>query len=284
MVVVYIVLLYVVSIFLKIFWGLSGDNISLFADGMDSLKHVFTLSMAAYFSEVSRKDKDERHPFGHTRFDSFGAMMIAAFQIFVAGIVMTTSVFKFGQVPKPHSLKDSAFSFLIMLVVTSSVYFYARRRRSESLRAEFWHELSDLLQTGLVLVSTYISLRHFAVANSILALLISVFLLLNGVGTLWRIKTFITDQAPPLFISRALQEVVSRYDIFSLKEEKTLMSAENKVRTELTVQLRYDTSFDVAHDLAHIMEGEIKMRLKELGFEVENIVTHIEPVDAHVKG
>lgn len=281
MIIFAVICFYFVVVFLKIYWGIRGDNLGLFADGLDSVKNLATLLTAAIFSKVSLKGVDDTHHFGHTKYDSFGAVIIAISQLFFSGITITFVLLKFGQVPAESSVRDSLISFLFMIFVVLGMYFSLRTYKSESIRAEFWHEFSDLVQTGFVLLSTYVSVKYFSLVNSVLALLIALFLLFNGVRTIWRVEKFIMDWAPPPYVMSAIEKVVSNYKNVYLRENKSLMSSEKKVRVELTIQVEGDMLLSEAHNFSHIIEDNVRKKLKEIGFEVENIVIHFEPSGAH---
>ncbi|MCS7212711.1 MAG: cation diffusion facilitator family transporter [Candidatus Calescibacterium sp.] len=282
MLLVPIIVFYLAVVFFKIFWGITGKNLSLLADGLDSVKNVVTLVIAFFFSRISRKGVDETHHFGHTKYDSLGAVVISIFQIFVSGITMTVVFFKFGQIPEEKSVDHSFFSFILMFFVVFGVYFASKRYRSESIRAEFWHEFSDLIQTGFVLISTYISVNYFPLVNSIFALFVSLFLLCSGIRTFLRVEKFIMDWAPPPSVISAVKEIVSKHKNVLLRENRLSISAENKVRVELTIQLEGNIFLQEAHNISHIIEKDIKDKLKDIGFEVENIVIHVEPSGAHI--
>lgn len=278
----FILLFYSVVVILKIFWGAEGKNLGLLADGLDSVKNVATLLIAFLFSRISLKERDETHHFGHTKYDSLGAIIISFFQVFVAGIMITVVFFKFGQVPEAKSVRDSFVSFLLMALVVLGVFFSARRYKSEAISAEFWHELTDLIQTAFVLISTYVSVKYLPIVNSIFALFIAFLLLISGIRTFLRVEKFIMDWAPPSVVLNSIESVVSKYKNVFLRENKSLMSAERKLRIELTLQIDGNATLTEAHEIAHLIEEDVKTRVSDMGFEVENIVIHVEPKGSHI--
>lgn len=272
---VLVTIIYLLSTVLKIFWGIKDNNLSMLSDGLDSVKNVVTLSTSYIFFRVSQQRADITHHFGHGKYDIFGAVIIGAFQIFFAGITITASILKFGESPLETSLLHSVISFVIMVVVVLSVFYFARKYKSEALKAEIWHELSDLVQSLLVILSTFLSIRYFPYINSFFAMSVSVILLIGGIRAILLIEKFLLDKAPPAVVTSVISKV--NMEKVSIKDVKSLVSGKNKVRIELTIGIDGEMQLGQAHKLGHEIESEIVERLKNIGWIVENFVIHIEP-------
>jgi len=272
-----IIVFYVIVVLLKIIWGISGDNLSLLGDGLDSLKNIITLSIASFFFKLSQKGPDETHHFGHIRYDVFGSLIVGVFQIFISGILGTFTIFKFGMVPKSESLQTSIISFFLMIVVVFGLFYVSKKIGSEVIRTEFFHELVDLIQTASVVISTYLSINVKPEINSVFALFIAFLLFIFGVRSLWRAERFLVDRAPSSKIVNEMKKIIESQGV-QLRKIKASLTAHQKLRVEINIQIDGKTPLYDAHRISHIVEDKLIKEMKNLGFEIENCAVHIEPL------
>ncbi len=271
---------YSVVVVLKILWGITGKNLALFSDGLDSLKNIFTLSLSIFFLRISSQERDLTHHWGHKKYDSFGSLVIGIFQIFISGVSGTYIIFRFNQVPSSSSIFTSLVSFLLMIFVVLSLFFVSHRLKSEAIRAELLHEATDLVQTFFVFISTFISVNYIGFINSALALIIAVVLLFNGILTVWRAEKFLLDWAPPRNILQKIEDILSESNV-SFRDIKASLSSSSTLRLEITLQVDPQAPIFVAHQIAHSVEDKIISELGKMGVKVENCAVHIEPLGAH---
>ncbi len=277
----YIVLvLYLATIFLKVVWGILGNNNALFADGLDSTKNLITLFISFLFFRLSKQAPDKTHHFGHSKYDAFGSLIIGISQIFFAGIAGTTVFFTFGQKPYHTSLMHSLISLIFMGIVVLFLFFLFRRLGSEAIKSEFWHEFIDLLQTAGVFISTYLSLNFVPEVNSIFAGGISALLLINGIKSVISAEKPLVDRAPSDSVINTILSTAKEYDI-DVRDLKTSISGKDVIRVEVSIQIDKEIGIQDAHSIAHAFENSVIMNLKKLGFRVENFAVHIEPRGAH---
>ncbi|NLC12741.1 MAG: cation diffusion facilitator family transporter, partial [Chloroflexi bacterium] len=77
---------------LKTSVGIFSHSSALLADGINSTSDVVYNTAVAIFIRASRKPADEDHPYGHSQFESIGALVIAAFIITAAFTIFWNSV------------------------------------------------------------------------------------------------------------------------------------------------------------------------------------------------
>ncbi|MDT7906901.1 MAG: cation diffusion facilitator family transporter [Candidatus Calescibacterium sp.] len=283
----YLFYLFIILVFysfvvaLKIIWGITGKNLALFSDGVDSLKNIFTLSLSIFFWNLSRSGRDITHHWGHIKYDSFGSLIIGIFQIFISGVSGTYIIFKFNQIPQKSSLMTSFFSFVLMIFVVLSLFLISRKLKSEAIRAELLHETTDLIQTLFVFISTFVSINYISFINSAFALFIASVLLLNGILTIWRAEKFLVDWAPPRNVLQKIESILSESRV-STRDIKASLSSNNTLRLELILQVDGQTPISEAHKIAHSIEEKITLELEKIGVKVENCSIHIEPLGAHM--
>ena len=69
---------------LKTVVGVVGHSTALLADGINSTSDVVYNIVVSIFVRRARKPADPEHPYGHTQFESVGALVVGAFVITTA--------------------------------------------------------------------------------------------------------------------------------------------------------------------------------------------------------
>ena len=69
---------------LKTSIGILGNSGALLADGINSTSDVVYNIVVSIFVRAAHKPADEEHPYGHTQFESVGALVVGAFVITTA--------------------------------------------------------------------------------------------------------------------------------------------------------------------------------------------------------
>ena len=69
----------------KIIAGIVGHSTAMIADGIHSLSDLVTDVIVIVFINVSGKEKDKGHHYGHGKFETFATMLIS-FALFIVGI------------------------------------------------------------------------------------------------------------------------------------------------------------------------------------------------------
>ena len=61
--------------------GILGSSPALLADGINSTSDVVYYLVVSVFVRAANKPADDEHPFGHTQYESVGALVVGAFVI-----------------------------------------------------------------------------------------------------------------------------------------------------------------------------------------------------------
>jgi len=69
--------------------GILGQSPALLADGINSTSDVVYYLVVSFFVRAAEKPADDDHPYGHTQYESIGALVVGAF-------VITTAITIFG--------------------------------------------------------------------------------------------------------------------------------------------------------------------------------------------
>lgn len=158
---------------------------AILTDAAESIVNVLASSFAFYSIYLATLPKDENHPYGHGKVEFFSAF-IEGVLIAIAGIII---VFKSGyDIIYPKSigqLYEGAAIIGVTGLVNLAVGFYlintGKNHKSITLEADGKHLLTDAITSaGLVLGIILIKLTGIFVLDSIISILLGVYIIFNG--------------------------------------------------------------------------------------------------------
>ena len=146
----------------KFVLGLTTGSLSLLADALHSLSDSASNILGLIAMRLAKPKPDWDHPYGHSKFESLGALAIAGFLI-VAGIEIlgsaTKRLFFSGE---GQSIEVSNLDLIILLAVLTiniGIALYEARRgkalNSQLLQADARHTLSDVWVTLVLLAGMW---------------------------------------------------------------------------------------------------------------------------------
>ncbi len=274
------VLAYALLSALKIGGGILSGSFGLIADGIDNTYNVLTSFLALRFYSISLKPADREHPLGHSKFDTFGAVVISAIMMATGASLITASSLRLHTPVQPVGLPFALASTLFTGFILTFYAINLRLSRSSSVSAEVRHTLSDFIQSAMVLGGVVLSLEVSSYFNAASAAVVGGLLLYQGVKGIVGVKDAIVDREVEE-VREKVMEIAREVQDINFREIHTTSSGRDKVRIEIYLQVDSGMSVGKAHEVAHEVERMIRQRLKGI---VEHCVIHVEPYGSHREG
>jgi cation diffusion facilitator family transporter len=160
--------------------GLATGSLSLLADALHSLSDSASNILGLIAMRLANPKPDWDHPYGHSKFESLGALGIAGFLI-VAGIeIFDSAVKRLFFSGDSESIEVSNLSLVMMitvLMINIGVAVYEAKRgkalNSKLLQADARHTLSDVWVTVVLLVGMWGIRLGFGWLDIVLAFLVA---------------------------------------------------------------------------------------------------------------
>lgn len=138
--------------------GLATGSLSLLADALHSLSDSASNILGLIAMRLANPQPDWDHPYGHSKFESLGALAIGGFLI-VAGVeIFSSAVKRLFMAGNGEPIEVNGISFIMMIVVliiNIGIAVYEDRRgkalKSKLLQADARHTLSDVWVTVALL-------------------------------------------------------------------------------------------------------------------------------------
>lgn len=240
---------------------------------LDAANNVFALAMA----RVASQEPDDRHPYGHQKFELIGALALVA--------VLSVTVFELLQragtrfleggaagapVVDPWAIGLMALSVVAGVAITRYESRVGRRLGSDLLLADAAHTRADVLATTAVLVGLVLIRLGWPLADPAVTLLVAVAIGYTG----WQI---VRETVPVLVDERAVHPLRIQTLATGVEGVRSAYHIRSRGRAgesfaELTIAV--DPDLDVAH--SHAIADEVESRVAE-SLGAREVVVHVEP-------
>lgn len=167
--------------------GILGNSAALVADAVHSMSDLLSDFIVLLANKHSAKAPDDKHPYGHHRFETAASLAIGVLLI-VVGLSMMWSAYPklTAAVSLPPLHIATLVAALVTLLIKELLFRYllrvGRRVRSTMLVANAWHARSDAASSLVVAVGIAASLAGFPLADPLAALIVG--LIITRMG--WR--------------------------------------------------------------------------------------------------
>jgi len=264
---------------LNVVAGILSNSNALIANGVDSFSDVSIGIMTFVVVRIISKPADQNHPWGHKRAETVATAFLAFLLFFMGAqlIINAASALISGEQELMSSglaMGIAGVSIAGKLLLAYSQYRLGKRADSAMIKANAKNMTSDVLVSVGVLVGLVIStVTGAAHADSIIAILIGVWIIKTAVGIFMEVNLELMDGNNDIAPYRIIVEAVNAVD-----------GASNVHRARIRrIAGLWDIVFDIdvdpnctvleAHNIALAVEDEIKQRLEN----VFDIMIHVEP-------
>lgn len=259
----------------KAVYGWLTHSVSMVADGFHSLFDGSSNVVGLVGIWLAARPADPDHPYGHTKYESFASMGIAAMLLFAAYGIARAAI---GRLSGGPQVIVDAGSFAVMIgtiAVNLTVTTYERRRgntlNSSILVADAMHTRSDVF-VSLSVIAGLIAVR---LGFPIMDLVVAGFVVLAILKAAWDVvraagDVLVDSARLPEDELRALAEAVP--GIRSCHKIRT-RGAPNEVYVDLHVVVDPSTPLECAHAVA----SEVEVRIRANYPQVVEVLVHPEP-------
>lgn len=268
----------------KLAAGLLGRSGAMVADAVHSFSDMATDVVVIAFARISAKPEDKTHNYGHGKFETLAAILVALALaavgggILVHGIRAVREVLHGAVLPRPGTIALAAA--VVSIGVKEALYWYTVRAgravESPSVVANAWHHRSDALSSLGTLVGigcAYFLGERWRIADPIAAMVVAVFIFkvtfdLLRVG----IDELLERSLPPATEAEILRLVTADPRIH---EPHHLRTRRIGSAIAVEVHVRVDGAMSVA--CSHALTVGIEQRLRERFGPGTMIAVHVEP-------
>lgn len=255
--------------------GIASGSLAVLGDAVHSSVDAMNNVLGLAIIGVAARAPDEDHPYGHTKFETLGALAIVMFLSISWFELVRGAVSRLLVGAPTLDISPLQLGVLVAtLAINTAVAWYETRRgqelESDLLLADAAHTRADVLVTLGVLASVLLSRAGLAIADPVVALVVAAVVLYLA----WRIAArsvpVLVDQhaLPAASIRGVAESVHGVHSAYAIRSR----GAPGRTFAELTIAVDGSASVESAHKIADTVEDRLRSELK-----LHEIVVHVEP-------
>ncbi len=209
----------------KIIIGYASNSSAVLAEGFHSLTDIFSSLIGYLGIRTSNKPVDEKHPYGHYKFEVLSGVFITLVLLATGIGVLYDAYLNFLN---PYKIKINYLSFSIMAVsvvinfITSKIkIYYGKKENSLTLLSDGSHDKADVLASAAVILGLFLT-RYYVYADSLIAFFIGLYIIKSSFSLGKEAVDSLLDVSAGKEIEENIKAISKglNVEIYSLKTQK----------------------------------------------------------------
>ena len=264
---------------LKFIVGFIGKSQALISDAVHSASDVVSTIAVMFGVNMSAKQSDTDHPYGHERIESIFSIILAM-MLFVTGIGIGISAVKIIisgadiEIPSKITLAAAAVS----IAVKEWMYHYTKRTakkiNSSAMLADAWHHRSDALSSIGSLIGIGGALLGFKIFEPIASVVICIFIAKAAIDIFMDAVNRLVDHSCSDEEIEEIRKCIEEID--GVKRIDKLMTRRFGAKIYVDLEIAEDPNITLleAHKVAETVHDHIENKLPQ----VKHCMIHVNPL------
>ncbi len=265
-------------VLLKLFIGVLMGSVAVLSEAIHSGLDLFASMIAYYAVGKAGKPADERHPYGHGKWENVSGVVEAVLIFAAAVYIVYEAVLRFSKGSTVEHLgwgtAVMAASALVNWFVSRHLFRVAAKTDSVALEADAWHLRADVYTSVGVLVGLgLIAVTKIMILDSIAAIAVALLIIKSSIELTRSALGDIFDVRLPAEDEAKIREVLSRHegDCIGFHRLRSRKSGSVKfIDLHLVVPRKW--SIEEAHQLSDRIEDEIRQSMPNT-----QVIIHVDP-------
>jgi cation diffusion facilitator family transporter len=264
----------------KIIVGAHVGSSALVSDGCEAGADVLSSGFVYAGLWIASRPPDAEHPYGHGRYETLAALGVGALLLLTGAAIFWNGLVRFhetGQL-QTYALYPLIAAFFLKLSLAATKFRTGGRIQSSALRADAWHDVTDLLSTTVAFIAiglTLVDPQRFRMADHIGGMLIGLIIFFLAVRLVLQTVGYLTDTMPErarmLEIRSIALAVPGALGIEKCFARRTGL----KYHVDLHLEVNPEMTVRESHEIA----SDVKRQLKERLRWVADVLVHVEPAN-----
>ena len=271
----------------KLFAGIIAHSGAMISDAVHSASDVLSSFIVIIGVRLAAQDSDAEHPYGHEKFESVAAVILAVILCITGLFIGHSAIEKLrGNTPEALVMPGvlALVAAVVSIVVKEAMYRYtrhfAKKINSPALMAEAWHHRSDALSSIGSLIGIYGARKGLAWFDPVASLLICGFILKAAYDIFADAIEKMVDHACSDETERALKDFAAAQE--GVLGVKSLKSREfgSKVYVDLVLYADGSLTLTQASAIAQQVHDAMEREFSSL----KHIMVRVDPAPAGESG
>ena len=264
---------------IKVVVGFVSHSQAMIADAFNSASDIFNSVISYVGSKISSKEADEDHNLGHGKAEYIYSMLISITMILLGLTIFKDSFFSLYEKDYYVFSKWLLVVCAITIMVKISLFIYTssigKKHHNLLVEASSKDHRNDVLLTSLTLLSVILSYYEINYIDSIVGMIISLWIVYNGVLIFIESYDVLMDKTMPQELKDKIMEIIKSHEEIYKVNHFNSTPVGYRYHISFTIFVDGNLSTFDSHDIANRLEKEIDKKVPE----VYLTVIHVNPVD-----
>ena len=206
---------------LKTSIGILGHSPALLADGINSTSDVAYYVVVSIFVRLANKPADDEHPFGHSQFESIGALVVGSFVITTAVAVFWNAVntiyeLLIGEITYQGAtslaLWVALFTVGLKIILTMYTRSIGRQTKNTSIIALAYDHRNDVFSACAAAIGITLGRMDYPWVDPLAGAIVSLVILRTGIEILRESSADLMDTVPGKTLRAEINEILAEDD------------------------------------------------------------------------
>ena len=175
--------------------GIFGSS-AVLADSIHDLGDAIAIGISAFLETISNREEDRQYTLGYKRFSLLGALVTSVILIIGSILVILENITK---IFNPQPVNDEGILWLGIIAVSTNVLasLVVRKGKTKNESILSLHFLEDTLGwLAVILMAIILRFTDWYILDSLLSLVISIFILTKAIPRFWSALKIFLDAVP----------------------------------------------------------------------------------------
>lgn len=263
----------------KLIAGHISGSISIISEAIHSISDFLASILTFFAVNRSCEPADREHPFGHGKYEDMSGFIEGGLIIFAGFFIIYEAAKKLylgqtEQIETTLGIWVMAYAVIANLLVSTYLFYVAKKSSSVSLRADAEHLRCDVLSSlGVLLGLVLIKFSGIMLLDPIIAIIVACIILKTGFLISKETLNDLLDGSLPPEDIQTIEKILNNNTVIKgYKNIRGRQSGQDK-KIELTLLFNPDMKISCSHNICDQIENEIRNKLKNA-----SIIIHSEPL------
>ncbi len=266
---------------LKLMAGWLGKSKAMISDAIHSLSDVLSTIIVIIGVKMASKKSDREHPYGHEKFECIAALLLSYMLFLVSIFIGYHGIDDILHHRYIHYLPNffSLIIAIVSIVIKELMYWYtmkfAKKLKSDALKADAWHHRSDALSSIGALFGIIGSMCGVKFLDSLASVIIALFIIKVSLDIFKDAMNKMIDKSCNPKMEQKMRKIIySNKNVINIDMLKTRLFGP-KIYVDCEIALDKTMTLEESHKIAEEIHGELEKKIKE----IKHCMIHVNPAE-----
>jgi cation diffusion facilitator family transporter len=271
-------------VLVKLIIGILMGSVAVLSEAIHSGLDLLASIVAYYAVGKAGKPADERHPYGHGKWENVSGVVEALLILAAALYIMYEAVTRFANgSPVEHlglGTAVMAVSAIVNWFMSGYLFRVAKSTQSIALEADAWHLRADVYTSiGVLAGLALIAITNITWLDSVAAIVVALLIIKSAFDLTREAMGDLFDKRLPVEDEAKIKEIFSRYQGGCIRFHRLRSRKSGSIRfIDLHLVVPRKWSIEEAHNLGDTIEKDILEALPNT-----QVIIHIDPCNKSIE-